>query len=67
MGYAGDIPSQGDYPLVGAGALWRDYGHIGYITAVNGDMVTVVDANWIKGKLTEHTLPTDKFRGFIYN
>ena len=67
LGYAGNIPSQGDVPAVGAGALWRNYGHIGYVTAVNGDTVIVVDSNWVKGKLTRHTLSVDNFRGFIYN
>lgn len=66
LGYAGSIPAQGNTPKVGAGALWKSYGHIGYVTAVSDKTITVEDANWVKGKLTRHILPVSEFRGFIY-
>lgn len=66
LGYAGNIPSQGGVPQIGAGALWRGYGHIGVVVSINEDTITVEDANWTKGKVTRHSLPVSAFRGFIY-
>ena len=66
LGYAGRIKSQGDTPVVGAGALWKGVGHIGYVVAVFDNYLIVEDANWYKGKITRHILPYDSFRGFIY-
>lgn len=67
LGYAGNITSQGNEPKIGSGALWKDYGHIGYVVAVENNIIIVEDSNWVKGKVTLHRLSVDNFRGFIYN
>jgi len=66
LGYAGNIKPEGFEPRIGAGALWRGIGHIGFVTQIDGDMITVEDSNWIRGKVTRHTLPSSSFRGYIY-
>jgi len=67
LGYAGSIQSQGQEPRVGAGALWKNYGHIGYVVVIEGDYLIINDSNWLKGKITQHRLLMSDVRGFIYN
>jgi len=66
IGYAGNAQSQGNEPKIGAGALWKGVGHIGVVVGIDGNMLTVEDANWFYGKITRHYLPVSSFRGFIY-
>lgn len=58
---------QGYEPRVGAIGSTRGLPHAVYVVAVNGDMVTVHEANYMRGWITERVLPTSQFVGFIYN
>lgn len=65
-GYAGYLVSEGDTPEVGAVALEKAYGHASVVVSVNEGTVTVHDANWVRGAITERTVPFSAIRGYIY-
>lgn len=53
-------------PVVGGIAVWQptgkmaqpEYGHVGIVSAVNGDQVTITDWNWNgDNKQSTHTVP----------
>lgn len=67
LGYAGSIPAQGGEPRIGAGALSAKYGHVSLVVAINGDMLTLHDANFQKNSITERVVNRSSQRGYIYN
>ena len=58
---------QGYTPQVGAIGAVIGRVHAVYITAINGDQVTFTESNYVRGWITQRTLPTSYFLGFVYN
>jgi len=64
-GYAGDIRPNSQEASVGSVALFAGYGHAAVVTGVNGDSVTIKEANYVPGKITERTVPKSQLRGYV--
>lgn len=67
IGYAGNAPPDGYIPLVGSIGLLKNWGHAVAIESIDGDMITITEANWVKGKIDRRVLKTSDFRGYIYS
>lgn len=65
-GYAGTLKPEGQTPVVGAVALERDYGHVSVVVSIEGDWITLHDANWVKGHVTERKVLRSTQKGYIY-
>lgn len=65
-GYAGNIQPNAYAPKVGAVALTAGYGHAAVVTGVNGDNITIKEANYVPGQITERTIPASSLRGYVY-
>jgi surface antigen len=63
-GYAGNIQPTHYDPKVGDVALFT-YGHVGWVTKVEGDLIVVRHSNYIKGKIVETTHSISEMRGFV--
>ena len=63
IGYAGKAQPQTQEAKVGEIAL--EWNHASYVIAVNDDTIRVREANWIRGKITERTVPKSKIRGYL--
>lgn len=64
-GYAGNIRPNSQEASVGSVALFAGYGHAAVVTGVNGDSVTIKEANYVPGKITERTVPKSQLRGYV--
>ena len=64
LGYAGTIKPQTQEAKIGAIAL--EWNHASVVIADYGDSIRVKEANWIKSKITERTVPKSRIRGYIY-
>jgi hypothetical protein len=64
-GYAGDVQPNSSEASVGSVALFSSYGHAAVVTGVNGDSVTIKEANYVPGKITERTVPKSQLRGYV--
>lgn len=64
-GYAGDVQPNSSEASVGSVALFAGYGHAAVVTGVNGDSVTIKEANYVPGKITERTVPKSQLRGYV--
>lgn len=58
---------QGYEPQVGAIGAVVGRVHAVYIIAVNGDQVTFIESNYVRGWITERTLSTKYFLGYVYS
>lgn len=58
---------QGKEPRVGSIGAMRGRAHAVYVTAVNGEMVTFTESNYMRGYITQRTAPVSMFLGFAYN
>ena len=58
---------QGTTPQVGSVGAEKGIVHAVWIVAVNGDMVTLRESNYLRGYITERTIHQSNFIGFIYN
>lgn len=67
LGYAGNTPTQGLEPQVGAIGLEKRYGHAVVIQSISGEKITITEANFVKGKITLRVLSRSELRGYIYN
>ena len=67
LGYAGNTQSQGNDPQVGAIALERSFGHAMVVVAVADAGITIHEANFVKGHITERFVPYSDVRGYVYN
>lgn len=65
-GYAGNIQPNAYEAKVGAVALTAGYGHAAVVTGVDGDNVTIKEANYVPGQITERTIPASSLRGYVY-
>lgn len=65
-GYAGNIQPNAYDPKVGAVALTAGYGHAAVVTGVDGDNITIKEANYVPGQITERTIPASSLRGYVY-
>lgn len=65
-GYAGDIAATQSEPRVGGIALDRFFGHASVVVGIGADTITVHEANWIRGKITERTVSKAAIRGYVY-
>lgn len=66
IGYAGTAKADGTVPMVGSIGLLKDWGHAVVIEAINGDRVTITEANWVKGAIDRRVISTSDLRGYIY-
>ncbi len=66
IGYAGRAKADGTEPRVGAIGLMKYWGHAVVIEEINGDSLTITEANWVKGAIDRRVLKTSDFRGYIY-
>lgn len=66
-GYASQKVPEGQEPRIGAIALERNYGHVSVVVGIDGDYITLHDANWVRGKITERRVHKDTQRGYIYD
>lgn len=64
LGYAGNIPAQGQEAKIGSGAL--EYNHISLVIADYGDSVRVRESNYWRGYVTERTVSKNQIRGYLY-
>lgn len=65
-GYAGNIAATQSSPRVGGIALDRFYGHASVVVGIGDGYITVHEANWIRGKITERRVSMDAIRGYVY-
>lgn len=65
-GFASKKVPEGQEPKIGAIALERNYGHVSVVVGVDGDYITLHDANWVRGHITERRVHKDTQRGYIY-
>lgn len=63
-GYAGNLVPEGKEPRVGAAAL--EPGHVSVVVGIDGDYVTLHDANYSKGHITERKVLASTLKGYIY-
>lgn len=67
IGYAGNAQVQGTTPQVGSIGIEKSkIGHAVYIEAVEGNKITITEANFLRGYITKRVLDITQFRGFIY-
>lgn len=66
MGWGGRAAIQGATPQVGAVGVLRGYPHAVYIIAINESQITFTESNYISGWVTQRTLSSSYFLGFIY-
>jgi len=64
-GYAGNLTSEGDTPVVGA--ILLEPGHVSVVREIKSDGVLVEEANYIHGAITQRLVPSGMWRGFIYS
>jgi len=65
-GYAGNIAATQSEPQVGGIALDRFFGHASVVVGISGDYIIVHEANYIRGKITERSVPRAAIRGYVY-
>lgn len=66
QGYAGNVAATQSQPRVGGVALDRFYGHASVVVGIGDGYITVHEANWIRGKITERRVSMDAIRGYVY-
>jgi hypothetical protein len=67
IGYAGTAKIDGYEPREGAIGIEKNLvGHAVYIEKIIGDEAIITEANYIRGKITQRTLPLNKIKGYIY-
>jgi LysM repeat protein len=65
-GYAGNVAATQSEPRVGGIALDRFFGHASVVVGVGEDTITVHEANFIRGKITERVVSKAAIRGYVY-
>lgn len=58
---------QGQEPRVGAVGSVKGAVHAVLVVAVNGNQITIHESNYVRGWITQRTLPLSMFLGFIYS
>lgn len=60
LGNAWNIKPNISYPVVGGLILTQEGpGHVAVITSINGDQISVLEANWKPCKVTQRVIPLD--------
>jgi len=65
-GYAGDVAATQSEPQIGGIALDRFFGHASVVVGIGDDTITVHEANFIRGKITERVVSRAAIRGYVY-
>jgi LysM repeat protein len=65
-GYAGNVAATQSEPQVGGIALDRFFGHASVVVGIGDDTITVHEANFIRGKITERVVSKAAIRGYVY-
>ena len=65
LGAGGRRAVNSQEPKVGAIGVEKGIIHAVVVTRIDGEMITFMESNFIRGWITERTLPRDKFIGFI--
>jgi len=66
IGYAGNAQIQSTTPQVGSIGIEKSkVGHAVYIEAVEGNKITITEANFLRGYITKRVLDISQFKGFI--
>jgi len=62
-GYAGNIAPNSQEPRIGSGVLEK--GHVSVLVALEGNLLVVHEANYLRGYITERKIPISAVRGFV--
>lgn len=66
IGYAGTAKVEGTEPKVGSIALERNVGHAVVVEAILDNGINIIEANFVKGKITRRFIAFSNIRGYIY-
>lgn len=65
IGNGGRAGINSDSPTVGAIGVQSGVVHAVVVESIQGNQITVIEANWVKGHITRRTLDISEFKGFI--